>query len=257
MSWLRLRQVALVAEKLQPVEEQLCEVLGVAVCYRDPGVAVFGLENALFPIGNQFLEVVAPTQSGTAGGRYLERRGGDGGYMVILQAKDHPPVRERAQQLGIRTAFERDTDDYRIMQLHPRDTGGTFLEIDDQRGPRALEEDGPWHPAGPDWHMGQRLDRVLGISAAEIQADDPEALASHWGKILDLSPSKRNGDQWTLSLENATLRFVPCQDGRPEGLGGMDVRCSDRAAIMASAQQHDAVIGENLIHLCGLRIHLV
>ena len=65
----------LVAHELAPVERQLCDVLGIEVCYRDPGVAHFGLENALMPIGNQLLEVVAPTREGTAGGRYLERRG--------------------------------------------------------------------------------------------------------------------------------------------------------------------------------------
>lgn len=255
--WLRLRQIALVAERLAPVEQALCDVLGVAVCYRDPGVATFGLENALFPVGNQFLEVVAPIENGTAGGRYLERRGGDGGYMIILQAADHAPRRERARELGIRIAFERDSEDYRIMQLHPKDTGGTFLEIDDQKGPSALDEDGPWHPAGPDWKAGQRLDRVTGIAAAELQADDPEQLAHHWGRILELPVSNGPGGALEIELENASLRFVPCRDGRPEGLGAIDLHCSDRSAIMASAQQHNAVHGENLIHLGGMRIHLL
>ena len=45
--WLRLRQIAFVARKLEPVEKDICDVLGVEVCYRDPGVAYFGLENAL------------------------------------------------------------------------------------------------------------------------------------------------------------------------------------------------------------------
>ena len=87
--WLRLRQICLVARELKPVEEQLNKVLGINVCFRDPGVAFFGLENALFPIGNQLLEVVAPVEENTAGGRYLDRRGGDGGYMVITQCDDH------------------------------------------------------------------------------------------------------------------------------------------------------------------------
>ena len=52
------------------------------------------------------------------------------------------------------------------MQLHPKDTGGSFFEIDEQRGERAHELDGPWNPAGRDWKAGQRLDRVRGISAA-------------------------------------------------------------------------------------------
>ena len=80
--WLKLRQIALVAERLAPVEEQLADVLAIKVCYRDPGVGHYGLENALMPIGNQLLEVVAPVQPHTAGGRYLERRGG-GGAMAV------------------------------------------------------------------------------------------------------------------------------------------------------------------------------
>ena len=91
--WLRLRQIALVANKLAPVQADLEAVLGIAVCYRDPGVGHFGLENALFPIGNELLEVVAPIKENTAGGRYLERRGGDSGYMVITQCDEHAPRR--------------------------------------------------------------------------------------------------------------------------------------------------------------------
>ena len=87
--WLRLRQIALVARQLAPVVDDLRELFGLAVAYRDPSVEAFGLENAVLPVGNQFLEVVAPIREGTAGGRYLERRRGDGGYMVILQCDDH------------------------------------------------------------------------------------------------------------------------------------------------------------------------
>ena len=44
----RLRQIAGVAGDLSTVEQQICRVLGVEVCYRDKGVAYFGLENAFF-----------------------------------------------------------------------------------------------------------------------------------------------------------------------------------------------------------------
>ena len=36
---------------------------------------------------------------GTQGARFLERRGA-GGYMVILQAEPHAPIRARAEALG-------------------------------------------------------------------------------------------------------------------------------------------------------------
>lgn len=263
--WLRLRQIAWVAEQLAPVEQALIDVLGVAVCYRDPAVATFGLENALFPVGAQFIEVVAPTRPGTAGGRYLQRRGGDGGYMVICQTDDHPPRRQRVADLGVRTVYDRDLGDYSLMQLHPKDTGGSFLEIDAQLGTGGLDPDGPWHPAGPDWKAGQRLDRVTGISAAEIQADDPRAVAERWSQIVEIALTETAAGAPQLLLDNAALRFLPCSDGRPEGLGGIDVVCVDRDKVLDAAHRAQGalpqgvvtVTGAQQILLGGMRINLV
>jgi len=254
--WLRLRQIALVAERLAPVEAALCDVLGIQVCFRDPGVAHFGLENALFPIGNQLLEVVAPVRADTAGGRYLARRGGDGGYMVITQCDNHAPRRARVAALGVRIVNQFETHEFRNMQLHPKDTGGSFFEIDEQLGPSAHEPDGPWEPAGPDWQAHRALGRVTGIVAAEVQCDDPAAVAQRWAEIAEL-PLTAVGGHATLALENATVRFVPCADGRPEGLGGIDLRTADRAAILHAAQARGAVSGPNQVNLCGMRINLL
>ena len=144
---LRLRQICLVAHDLEPVVADLKRVFALEVCYVDDAVAVYGLVNALLPVGCQFLEVVAPTGPGTAAGRYLDRRGGDGGYMVIAQCPDLEPRRRRVAELGVRIANPLEHGDFQGMQLHPRDTGGAFFEIDCQQGGEA--EDGPWHPAGP------------------------------------------------------------------------------------------------------------
>jgi hypothetical protein len=253
--WLRLRQIALVAEKLAPVEEALIDVLGIEVCFRDPAVGHFGLENALFPIGNQLLEVVAPIQENTAGGRYLERRGGDGGYMVITQCNDHAPRRARVEFLGIRLVGQFSSDEFRNMQLHPKDTGGSFFEIDEMVGPGAHDLDGPWEPAGRDWQRARRLGRVTGIRAAEVQCDDPKRVATRWSEIAEL-PLTDEGGHPALLLDNASVRFVPCADGRPEGLGGIDVACADKAAILAAAETRGAVIGDHQVLLCGTRINL-
>jgi hypothetical protein len=253
---LRLRQIALVAHKLAPVEKDLEDVLGVAVCYRDPGVAHFGLENALFPIGNQLLEVVAPVKEQTAGGRYLERRGGDGGYMVITQCDEHAPRRKRVEELGIRIVGQFDGKEFTNMQLHPRDTGGTFFEIDEQKGRNAHDPDGPWEPAGKDWKAARRLERVTGITAAEIQCDDPAKVAARWSEIAQI-PVENIGAMPTIRLDNAMLRFVPCTDGRPEGLGGIDVKTSNKAKILEAARQKGAARGEHQVYLCGMRINLV
>lgn len=254
--WLRLRQIALVAHELAPVQAELEDVLGVAVCYRDPGVGQFGLENALFPIGNELLEVVAPIRDGTAGGRYLERRAGSGGYMVITQCDDHAPRRKRVAQLGIRIVNQFDHHEFRSMQLHPRDTGGSFFEIDEQLGPHAHDPDGPWEPAGPNWKAGQKLDRVGGIVGAEVQCDDPEQVAARWAEIAEILLRRELGNP-VLPLSNAKVRFVPCADGRPEGLGGIDVRSTNTAAIVAAAKARGVLRAHNQVFLGGMRVHLL
>ena len=57
---LRLRQIALVASELRGVEQDICEQLGLEVCYRDPGLSQFGLRHGLYAIGDQLLEVGHP-----------------------------------------------------------------------------------------------------------------------------------------------------------------------------------------------------
>ena len=254
--WLRLRQIAALTTDLGETQSTICDVLGVKVCFSDPSVGTFGLENVLIPIGNQLLEVLAPIREGTTGGRYIERRGGDTGYMVITQCDDHAPRRARVDELGIRIVAQLDAGEFKNMQLHPKDTGGSFFEIDEQAGPGGHEPDGPWEPAGPNWKDGRVTDRVTGISAAELQCDDPTKIAERWAEIAQIPLEDRNGIP-TLPLQNATLRFVPCTDGRPEGLGGIDVATSDKAAILAAAEARGIVIGPDQIALTGLRVNLL
>jgi hypothetical protein len=253
--WLRMRQLALIARELAPVVDDIREVFGLEVAYRDPEVATFGLENAVFPIGNQFLEVVAPIREGTAGGRYLDRRGGDGGYMVILQCDDHAPRKRHAAELGIRKALEHDEPKFRIMQLHPRDTGGCLLEIDEQVGGESL--DGPWYPAGRNWQSAVRTDVVRGIAAAEIQTPDPADLAARWGEIVELPVGASTEGQSSLRLDNAGIRFVKDTDGRGEGLGGVDLVVADRSRLLAAAERRGRRLSDDVVHICGIRFRLV
>ena len=248
--WLRLRQIAFVAEKLEPIEQALIDILGLQVCFRDPGVGAFGLHNALFPVGNQFIEVVAPNDpdEDTAGARYLSRRAGDGGYMVITQCDAQAPRRDRLDSLGVRLVTDYQGSSFVNMQLHPKDTGGSFFEIDEMLGPHAHEVDGPWHPAGPNW-QDAKTERVSAIVAATMQCDNPSIVAGRWAEISELP---LNGGT-SLALENASLNFVPCVDGRPEGLSELDI-LGDVDTILGSADRHGLRTGETVSYT-HLRAH--
>jgi hypothetical protein len=246
----------LVAEALEPAVEELQDLFSLQVCYRDPGVAHFGLVNALLPLGNQFIEIVAPFREGTTGGRYLERRGGAGGYMVITQCDDHAPRRKRIEELGIRIVGQFTTHEFSNMQMHPKDTGGSFFEIDQQLGEHALEADGPWEPAGgANWQSARNTTRVVRIAAAEVQADDPDAVAARWAHIAQLDLIRRPVPM--VQLDNATVRFVPCTDGRPEGLGGLDIVCNDRPAILAAAHKRKIPVNGDQVAAVGMRFNLL
>jgi hypothetical protein len=248
---LALRQIALVAARLAPLEKLLVEVFDLAPCHRDPAVAAYGLENVLLPIGRQFLEIVAPTRDDTAAGRYLERRRGDGGYMVITQCDDHAARRRHVDALGVRVAHEFKAEGFRNMQLHPRDTGGTFLEIDQQ-----LDDAANWVPAGDDWRTHVRTSRIGAIAAAEIQADQPRALAERWAAITQ-SPLVTADGVPHLRLDNADVRFVHCADGRPEGLAGLDLATTDKLAITATLNRLGIAYQDSTFALGGMRWRLV
>ena len=253
---LQLRQVCLVAEKLQPAIEELTHILGINTCYVDPGVAHFGLENTLMAIGKNFLEVVAPIQEGTAAGRYLERRKGDGGYMVITQAdslETQQAVRKRALDAGVRIAHESQREDWHLCQLHPSDMIAAFLEVESDA---YNDFSGHWMPVGgTGWEEKVKQDVTREFTGVELQSADPAILAALWGKILNL-PVRDYGSGFSLSLNNAQIRFVETRDGRGPGLGGLDLVVSNRAQILDNARSRGCYISEDQVTICGTRFYL-
>ena len=117
---MRLRQVAFMAHKVAPIAEQLDTVFGLKVGFRDPGVGYFGLANVVMPVGGEFLEVLEPIREDASGARYLARRGGDAGYMVILQDADALAHRARLQKMGVRLIATSRGDDLPVHPLPPR-----------------------------------------------------------------------------------------------------------------------------------------
>jgi hypothetical protein len=211
----RLRQAVLVAAELEPVAEALKEALGLGEPFRDPGVGLFGLENAVFALGNCFLEIISPTEPGTAAGRYLERQGGDGGYMVMFDLEDLAGGRQRAKDGGIRTVWEIDLPDISGTHLHPADIGGAIVSIDGSR------PYGSWRWGGPDWTgqigAGGAPGRLAGVTLA---VGEPAAAAARWSHVLGvpLDGDGAVGDDAALALDDAEVRFVKPLDGGAEGL---------------------------------------
>ena len=179
----RLRQAVLVTRDLEPVSQRLRSELGLGEPFADPGVGAFGLHNAVYALGDTFLEVVSPTQPDTTAGRYLDRRG-DGGYMVIFQFDDLEAARQRAAALGIRTVWQLDLPDISGTHLHPADTRGAIVSLDRADPP------GSWRWGGPDW-TGKVGNGAPGkIRGVTIEVADPPTAITRWSSFLGADPGE-------------------------------------------------------------------
>jgi len=249
----RLRQIAFVSADLEKAAEQLNKVFGVEIGFRDPGVMHYGLKNAVLPVGNDFIEIVEPVKEGASAGRYLQRRGGDGGYMVILQAEDEAAHRERLKAQGVRVVDVLDMPRHKATHYHPKDFGGILASIDTVPDcPDWREPDTDWFPAGADWR-GARNEKTLGLAAASIQSADPRALAEQWSGLLDL-PLHEEGGTYRLDVRGGSIRFIAPLDERGTGIAGLDIRVPDPAAVLARAEAEGIPVEDGAVLITGGRL---
>lgn len=253
---MHIRQIALVARDLAPALGALRDVFDLPEPFPDPGVGEFGLVNGVFPIGSGassgFLEVVSPVREDATAARYLARRGGDGGYMVILQSTDLPADRARLERLGVRVVWKVSLPDIATVHLHPRDLPGAIVSIDQPVVPET------WRWGGPGWEAKRPSALVSEIVGATLQSDDAEKLARRWSDVLARSAPRREGDGFVLALDRGhAIRFVACDDARGEGLCGVSLRARDADEVRRRARARGALADDGAVTLGGVRFVLV
>ncbi len=206
---IRLRQVALVAHDLELTTNALCKLLAVDVCFRDPGVAEFGLHNTLLLIGDQFLEIVSPIRAGTTAARLLDKRQlSCTGYMAIYEVDDLDRREAALTAHGVRIVWRGDLSDIRGRHLHPADVGGALVSLDQPL------PNGSWRWGGPTWagHAHAATSIVTGIAGARVAAHDPVAMRARWTQ---------------LELAHA-VSFQPT-GGHGEGVDAIELIATDRS----------------------------
>jgi hypothetical protein len=214
----------MIAPDLDPVVDELCATFGLQVCFHDPGVAEFGLRNALLLVGDQFIEVLSPVREGTTVQRLLDRRSGPGGYMAIFEVDDLDDRVEHLAANDVRVVWAGDLPDIRGRHLHPRDVGGTLVSID-QPVPN-----GSWRWGGPDWQARSRellADAAVSrIDSVVVSASDPEAMRARWTALgldrdVDFAPAGSRGD----GLDEVSLVAVDrWRSGERFDIGGLTFR---------------------------------
>jgi hypothetical protein len=246
---MRLRQVALAARALEPTLLALQRALGLGEPFRDPGVAEFGLQNVVLPVGDAFLEVVSPVKADTTAGRWLDRRGGDAGYMAIFQTDDLAVARERVEGLGVRIVWQVALEDAATVHLHPRDVGGAIVSIDAMQPPES------WRWAGPGWRERCRAEVATGLVGVVLEAPDPEKLALRGGEVLAVRPDRDAQGGYTLPLERGTrVRVQPAPAGGEPTLAAVEIAVRDRARFATEAAAAGVADPDGTVRIAGTRI---
>jgi hypothetical protein len=243
----RIRQIVFVVRDIAASSRRLAELLALDPPFRDPGVAEFGIDNAVFAFGDQFVELVSPVRAGTAAGRHLDRRG-EGGYMLIVQTDDFEGARERLRALGVRTVWEKTLPDIRAMHLHPKDIGGAIVSIDEPV-PAAS-----WRWGGPSWRIQEGArgrQRVVGVT---VEAAEPRAMAARWAEVLGRPAAVAHADAMRVALDGGAVDFIRARDDS-EGIAGFVLRVVDEAAVRG-ATRTPASTPSDSIEAFGTRIAL-
>jgi hypothetical protein len=233
----RLRQLVIAANSLDTADT-LRDVLGLGEPFPDKGVAEFGLVNAVFALGDQFLEVVVPTADKAPARRFIDR-GGEGGYMVIFQTDDMAALRSRVDGMGVRRVWNIDLPDISASHLHPADLGGAIVSVDEPRPA------GSWRWGGPEWRERAAPGRFTG---AVLETPDPDALAQKWGLALGLTADKRR-----LFLADAVVHF---REGPADRLVEFGFELPDADAAIARAKAAGLAVDGKSVDVAGVRLAL-
>jgi hypothetical protein len=243
----RLRQIALAATDLEGTVAALTDVLGIEVGFRDPGVAVFGLVNAVMPVGETFLEVVSPVRDDATAKRWIVRRGGDAGYMVIVQCDDLPALArevERAKRAGAVVVWEGEHAGGRTAHFHPRALGA-IASLD---GMPSWSE---WVWAGAEWRRHVRNETTAAIVGAELASPDPDALAARWSELLGIPARRAHGALAITLPRGGRIAFVPGDDSA--ALTGIELALADPARFAARARARGVLGADGAATIAGVR----
>ena len=240
-----IRQIVMVSSLRDPIVSDLNKLFGLEVAFNDPGVGHFGLENAVMPLGTDFLEVVSPIEENTTAGRYLDKRGGDGGYMVIIQVDDFDKTKSLVHDNEIEIVWDTDLPEAKAIHLHPKQMGGAIVSLD------WMNPKESWKWAGPEWNK-YITDDIKGIDGVEIQANNPEEMFNRWKDILDASNISESEKK--IYLDNTWISFTD-EDDRGSGISAFSLITDNKELLISKAKEFGFLQEDNIV-IGGVKFYL-
>lgn len=212
-----IRHYVMATSNLETVSAELQDFLQVPQGFRHDMSEALGFRNEMMKIGDTMLELVQPVKPDHRLHRWLKERGGDGGYMIVLQTFDAEAFRERCAAEKLRLTRDMQFRGQDMIQLDPK-RFGTHFETYKYTLPNGWWGD----PNGRDYGKSRRAAEIV---AAEVAVEEPAGIAAQIGRIF-LSPVSGQ----SVEFVDKTVRFVP-PDPPWRGLVGLDFQAIDRADV--------------------------
>ena len=248
---MRLRQLVIATSEMDVLADKICDLFELKKTYSDPELAVFGLENIIIPFGDTFLELVTPVKENTSAERFLKKRGGDGGYMVIVDSNHLEKQRQRLETVGLNIIWYENRKSNGIhgqsLHLHPKQVGGAILSIDNMTPPSS------WLWAGTEWKKDINQSLVRNLCGVTICSPKPDSLLSKWEKALG---KKRSTDGTSIDLAGSKIKFVMNTHSHSEHVSNFQVHSTKRSYLKKRAASRGFLTNNN-IHLGGVDFLLI
>jgi hypothetical protein len=221
----RIRHYVIAARDLEAVCGELYQLLELEPKAKPPGnepTLAFGFRTRMMRVGTTMLEVVSPIREQHQLQDFFVERGGDGGFMVVMQTYDDNALLERAAARDHKLAFEiKDFQGQHLMQFDYK-TFGTRFEFY-----RYTPEDNWWgNPLHGDYNDPRAAEDSLG---AEVAVENPSAIAATAAATF-----LGRADGATVHFIDRRIDFVEPK-GKARGLVALYLKARDRSLVGATA----------------------
>ncbi|MDP3739744.1 MAG: hypothetical protein Q8R02_20320 [Hyphomonadaceae bacterium] len=221
----RVRHYVIAAKDLEAVCKQIYGVLDLEETPKPPGnepTLAYGFRTRMMRIGTTMLEIVSPIREKHQLQDFFIERGGDGGFMVVMQAYDDNALLARAAAANHKLAFEiKDFMGQHLMQFDYK-TFGTRFEFY-----KYTPEENWWgDPLNRAYNDPKAVEDIVG---AEVAVENPGAIAeTAAGTFL----GRREGS--SVHFIDRRIDFV-APAGKTRGLTALYVKARDRRRAGTSA----------------------
>ena len=217
----RVRHYVIAAKDMEATCDQLYRMLEVKPIAKPPGnepTLAFGFRTKMIRVGTTLIEVVSPIREKHQLQDFFIERGGDGGYMVVMQTYDDDALLARAAAANHKLAFEiKNFMGQHLMQFDQKTFGSRFEFY------KYTPEDNWWgNPLNGDYNDPKAAEDIAG---AEVAVENPGGVAETAASTF---LGKRDGARVTFI--DRRIDFVE-PVGKARGLTAIYLKARDRGRV--------------------------